>query len=76
MSTTRTTRVRHKQHEFDTSATEATRVRYEYETNDTSPTPVKIFDNEASGKIFSHPYISYIANAFEKCTTKTELCHG
>ena len=48
----------------DTSATRATGVRRECNTNDTSATRVKNFDfdNDTSENIFSHPYISYMAN--------------
>ena len=90
-------------HECDTSATRTKRVRHECYTNDTSAIRVKnfVFDNETNEEnIFSHPYISYVANerlqeknnfirkttfwkcmvsmpnAFEKCTTKTELCNS
>ena len=44
------TSARHEWHEFD--------------TNDTISTQVKNFDfgNDASENIFSHPYISYMAN--------------
>ena len=55
------TRVRHK---CNTSVTRTTRVRHECYTNDTSVTGVKNadFGNDTSEKIFSHPYISYMAN--------------
>ena len=55
------TRVLHEQHDYNTSAT---RVRHECYTNDTSATPMKNFDfdKDTSENIFSHPYISYIAN--------------
>ena len=58
------TRVLHERHKYDTSATQATRVRHEFYTNDTSATRVKNFnfDNDPSDNIFSHPYISYMAN--------------
>ena len=59
-SATRTARVQHERHECDTSATRARRVRHEcYRA-----TRVKIldFDNSKSENIFSHPYISYMAN--------------
>ena len=42
--------MRHKRHECDTSATRTTRVK----SFD--------FDNDTSENIFSHPYISYMAN--------------
>ena len=46
------------------SETRATRVRQECYTNDTSATRVRNFDfnNYTSENIFSHPYISYMAN--------------
>ena len=66
---------RHEQHECDTSAirwrhecntnaTRMTRVRHKCYKSNTSATRVKSFDfdNETSGNIFPHPYISYIAN--------------
>ena len=65
---TRATRARQ---ECDTNDTSATRMRYqrhecdhECYTNNTSATRVKkiSFDNDTSENIFSHPYISYIAN--------------
>ena len=51
----------------DTNATRLTRVRHERHecyTNNTSATRVKnfVFDNYTSENIFSHPYISYMAN--------------
>ena len=51
-------------HEWETSNTSATQVRHERYTNDTSATRVRNFDfdNDTSQNIFSHPYISYIAN--------------
>ena len=52
-------------HECDTSATRTKRVRHECYTNDTSAIRVKnfVFDNETNEEnIFSHPYISYVAN--------------
>ena len=60
-SATKTTQV---QHELDTSDTSATQLWHECYTNDTSGTRVRIFDfdNDKSEKIFSHPYISYMAN--------------
>ena len=55
------TRVRHKQHECDTSATQ---VRYECYMNDTSATRVKNFDfdNDTRKNIFLHPYIYFMAS--------------
>ena len=49
--------MRHEQHECNTS-------RHQRYTNDTSVTRVKNFDfdDETSEKIFSHPYISDVAN--------------
>ena len=60
-SVTRTTRVRQKRHKCNTSATQ---VWHECYTNDTSAKRMRIFDfdNDTSEKIFSHPYISYMAN--------------
>ena len=54
----------HEQHERHECDTIATRVRHECYTNDTSATRVKNldFDKDTSENIFSHPYISYIAN--------------
>ena len=69
------TSARHERHECDTNDTSATRVTHDWNTSatrvthecntsDTSATRVKNFDfdNETSENIFSHPYISYIAN--------------
>ena len=44
--------------------TSATRVQHECYTNDTIAARVKNFDfdNDTSENIFSHPYISYMAN--------------
>ena len=55
------TRVRH---ECNTSETRTTRVRHKCYMNEASATRVKNFDfhNNTSEKIFSHPYISYMAN--------------
>ena len=49
------------QHECQTRATQ---VRHECDTNDTIATRVKSvdFDNDTSENIFSHHYISYMAN--------------
>ena len=60
-SATWATRMRH---ECNTSETWGTQVRHECYTNNTSPTRVKNFDfdNGTSENIFSHPYISYMAN--------------
>ena len=40
------------------------KVRHERDTSDTSPTQMKNFDfdNNTSKKIFSHPYIYYMAS--------------
>ena len=59
--------MRHKRHErntSDTSATQTTGMLQERYTNDTRARRVKNFDydNDTSENIFSHPYISYIAN--------------
>ena len=61
MNDTSTTRVRHQQHECKKSATQA---QHKCDTNDTSATRVRNFDfnNSTSENIFSHPYISYMAN--------------
>ena len=77
-SDTSVTRVQHEQHECNkteiratqvqhkcnTSATRTTRVRHERYTNNSSVTWVRNidFDNDTSENIFSHPYISYMAN--------------
>ena len=63
-SDTNVTRVRHKRHKCDSSETRATQMRHERYKNDTSATRVKNFDfdNDTSENIFSHPYISYMAN--------------
>ena len=63
-SETRVTQVLHEQHKCDTSATQTTWVQHDCYKNDASATRVKKFDfdNDASENIFSHPYISYIAN--------------
>ena len=60
-SVTQLTRLRHKCY---TSSTWTTRVRHKCYTNDTSVTRVKNFDfdKDTSENIFSHPYISYMAN--------------
>ena len=50
MSDTSATRVRHERHECSTKVTSATQVK-NFD-----------FDNETSENIFSHPYISYMAN--------------
>ena len=52
------------QHECQTLATRVLRERYEYYTNDTSATRVEnfYFENETNENIFSHPYLSYMAN--------------
>ena len=57
----------HERQECDTSEIRATRVRHKCYTNDTSAartTRVRNFDfdNDTSENIFSHPYISYMAN--------------
>ena len=54
--------VRHKRHEWDTSEKWVLHERHEYYLNDTSATRVKNFDNHSSENMFSHPFISYIAN--------------
>ena len=48
----------------NTNATETTRVQHECYTNDTSARRVRNFDfdNDTSENIFSHLYISYMAN--------------
>ena len=48
----------------DTSATRMRQVRHECYMNGTSPARVKNFDfdDDTSEKIFSHPYVSYMAN--------------
>ena len=51
---TGTTRVLHKWHECDTSATRKTQVWHEWKIFD--------FDNDTSENIFSHSYISCMAN--------------
>ena len=60
-SATRATRVRHK---CDSSATRTTRVRRECYSNDTSAKRMRYFDfdKETSENIFSHPYITFMAN--------------
>ena len=60
-SNTSTTLVRHKRHKCNMSETEATKVRHEF---DTSATRVQNFnfDNRTRENIFSHPYMSYLAN--------------
>ena len=61
---TSATLVRHERYECDTSETRATRVLHECYTNNTGATRVENFDfnNNTSENIFSHPYVSYIAN--------------
>ena len=66
--------MQHKKHKYDTSETRATRlqqrdtsatpVRHECDTNEIIATWVKNFDfdNETGENIFSHLYISYMAN--------------
>ena len=63
-SATRAIGVRHEWDKSDTSATRVRHMRHDCYTNDTSVTQVKNFDsdNDTSENIFSHPYISYIAN--------------
>ena len=63
-SETRATPVWHNWHDCDTSSTWTTRVRHKCDTNDTSVTRVKNFDFDkgTSENVFSHPYISYMAN--------------
>ena len=58
--------MRHEQHECNTS-------RHQRYTNDTSVTRVKNFDfdDETSEKIFSHPYITDMAN--ERLQGKEQL---
>ena len=60
-SETRATRMQQKCH---TNATRTTRVQHECNTNGSSATRVKNFDfdNDASKKIFSHPYTYYMAS--------------
>ena len=60
MLDTRATRERHEWHECDTSETWTTRVGHGCYTK----TRVKnlIFDNDRSENMFSHSYISYVAN--------------
>ena len=62
-SLTRVIRVRHKQHECNTSETQETRVQHECYTNDASATRVRNFDfdNDTSENIFSCRYISHMA---------------
>ena len=52
------------QPECNTTDTSVTRVRHKRYTNGTNATQEKNFefDNETSKNIFSHPYISYMAN--------------
>ena len=61
---TSATQLRHEQHECDTIAKRMTQVRHECSTNNTTATRVENFDfnNDTSENIFSHSYISYIAN--------------
>ena len=61
---TRAMRVRLKRKECMTSATRTTRVQQECYTNDTNAIQVKnfSFDNDTTENMFSHPYISYMAN--------------
>ena len=63
-SATQTKRVRLEQRECMTSATRTTTVQQECYTNDTSAIQVKnfSFDNDTTENMFSHPYISYMAN--------------
>ena len=55
---------RKMRHECDTNNTNATRIRHEQHECDTSATRVKNFDfdNDTSENIFSHRFISYMAN--------------
>ena len=61
---TRRTPARNELHKCNTSVTQTTGVRHECYTNYTIVAQVKHFDfdNDTSEKIFSHPYISYVAN--------------
>ena len=63
-SATQTKRVRLEQRECMTSATRTTTVQQDCYTNDTSAIQVKnfSFDNDTTENMFSHPYISYMAN--------------
>ena len=58
------TQVQHEWQERDTIDTKTTRVRHVCYTNHTSVARGKKFisNNETSENIFSHPYISYVAN--------------
>ena len=66
-SDTNTTPARHEQHKCDMNETRAPGVRHECYANNTSATQVKIFDidndtNENIFSIFSHSYVSSMAN--------------
>ena len=51
------TRVQHKRQECETSATRVLHERQERDTSEKFD-----FDNDTSENIFSHPYITYMAN--------------
>ena len=55
---------RHERHKCDTSVIRVLQGQHEYHTSPTRMTRVKKFDldNGTSENIFSHPYISYMAN--------------
>ena len=67
MNYTGATQVRHERHECDTSATGVLHERHKCDTSATRMTRVR----------HKLPYDSFpCQNAFEKFTTKTELCNG
>ena len=63
-SVTQTISVRHESNTSDTSATRVLHKRHECNKCATRTTQVKHFDfdNDTCVNIFSHPYISYMAN--------------
>ena len=61
-SATPTTQVPPEWDTNNTSETRAAQMLHEWYTNDMRATQVKNFDNNRSENIFSHPYISFIAN--------------
>ena len=67
-SNTNATQARHERRECSTSAILARRVRYEWDTSATQKTRVRneweivILINDTSENLFSHIYISYVAN--------------
>ena len=81
-SDTNVTRVTRLQHEWDTRDTSATQVRHECNTNDTNiiliTTQVEDYKeryNFIVSTTFGNTSFPY-QNAFEKRTTKTELCNS